>query len=288
MKIGKINKLSIVNNGYVSALKNVPSPPLNIYYKGILPENRQPTIAVIGPRKPTEYARTVTHQFATALAKSGVIIVSGLAFGVDAIAHQATLEAGGTTIAVLAGGLDKIYPSSHKELAQKIISQGGALISEKEAGYEARPYDFLSRNRLVSGLADAVLIPEAAIRSGTLSTVRHAIEQGKTVFVIPGPITSAMSAGSNIYLQSGAHVALRPEDILEIIAPDKIIQTKLPLGDTPQEAAILKHIHGGTSDGEALLEKCGISISEFLQTMTILEIKGSIRALGGNKWAIKY
>ncbi len=285
--MNKINKLCIVNNGYVLPLKNIPSPLLELYYSGILPEERRPTVAIVGPRKPTEYGRLVTQQFASVLAKSGVIIVSGLAFGVDAIAHQAALDAKGTTIAVLAGGLHKIYPVSHDSLAKQILRQGGALVSENKSGYEARPYDFLGRNRLVSGLADAILIPEAAIRSGTLSTVRHALEQGKNVFVIPGPITSTMSAGSNQLLQQGAQVALRPEDILEVIAPGIAIQTKLPIGDTPQEAKILKHIRSGISDGDALAEECKIPISEFLQTMTMLELKGSIRPLGANRWAIK-
>lgn len=282
--MNKINIVSIVNNGYVSPLKNIPSPPLNLHYIGELPQERRPTVAIVGPRKPTEYAQMITQQFASALAKSGVVIVSGLAFGVDSIAHQAALDARGTTIAVLAGGLHKIYPVSHAGLAKNIVEQGGALVTESKTGYEAHPHDFLARNRIVSGLADAILIPEAAVRSGTLSTVRHALEQGKDIFVVPGPITSAMSAGSNILIQQGAQVALTPQDILEVIAPGAAVQSQLPLGDTPLETKILKLIQAGTNNGNDLAESCEAPISEFLRTMTMLEMKGSIKALGGNRW----
>ncbi len=287
MKIGKINKLSIVKNGYVLPLKNIPSPPLTLYCAGSLPAKRRPTIAIIGSRKPTPYGREVTHSIAHKLAKHGVVIVSGLALGIDAIAHKAALEAGGTTIAVLANGLHRVYPPSHAGLAKEIVEAGGALVSEKPLGYEARPYDFLARNRLVSGLADAILVTEATERSGTLSTVTHALEQNKEVFAIPGPITSLLSVGPNKLMQQGAHPVVCAEDILRVIAPElEIGQKQFVFGDTPLEVKLLELLGAGVRDGNALQQQAGVPASEFLQALTMMELKGTIRALGGNQWSI--
>ena len=290
MKIGKINCKSIVENGYALPLKDIPSPLLNIYYIGSLPTERRPTVAIVGSRKPTAYGKTIAAEFAAVLAKKGVIVLSGLAFGIDAIAHQAALEAGGATIAVLPGGLHKIYPASHTSLAREIVQQGGALISERPAGYEARPYDFLARNRIISGLADAILVPEATIKSGTLSTVQHALEQGREVFAIPGPVTSPLSAGTNSLIQQGAHVALTPNDILEVIAPEllqKQRQSALVLGDTPDETHILTLLQAGVHNRDALIEKSQLAAPEFLRVMTLLELKGAVRAMGGGAWSLK-
>ena len=290
MNIGKINRISIVKNGYVSGLKNIPSPPLELYVAGTLPAKRQLTVAIIGPRKPSAYGREVTTRFTSFLAKHGAIIVSGLAFGVDSIAHQATLDVGGTTIAVLANGLHHVYPATHTSLAEAIVRSGGALLSEKPLGYEVRRHDFLARNRLISGLADVIFVPEATEKSGTLSTVQHALEQGKDVFVTPGPITSPYSAGSNRLLQQGAHVALKPEDILEYSAPElasELTQTKLLIGDTPLETDILRLIQAGTQDGDTISKQVQAPLNEYLQAITILELKGDIRPLGGNVWGLR-
>src|SRR5207253_2218315 len=152
------------------------------------------------------------------------------------IAHRAALEAGGTTIAVLANGLPQIYPATHKDLADQIVQAGGAIVSEYDPETSALSYQFLQRNRIVSGLSDAIIITEAAARSGTLNTAMHALEQGKEVFVVPGNITSPLSAGCNTLLKQGARVATSAEDILEIIAPELLqAQTSLALGNSPLE-----------------------------------------------------
>lgn len=148
---------------------------------GELPDERLPSVAIVGTRKPTTYGKEVTRQLASDLAKRGVIIISGLALGIDGLAHRGALEAGGTTIAVLANGLPDIYPSTHRALADEILASRGAIISEYEPGVSARGFQFLQRNRIVSGLSDAVIITEAATRSGTLNTAAHALEQGKEV-----------------------------------------------------------------------------------------------------------
>lgn len=291
MNLGKINELSIANSAYVSVLKHITPSPSSLFFVGSLPEKRRISVAIVGSRRPSAYGQEVTQQLARDLARYGVVIVSGLALGVDAIAHTACIEVGGTTIAVMANGLHRVYPASHLGLARQIVAKDGAIVSEQPTGYEARKYDFLARNRIVSGLADAIIVTEATRKSGTLSTVAHALEQNKEVFAVPGPITSLLSVGPNLLLQQGAHVALSAEDILRVIAPDLLDvkttkQTRLVLGDTSAEARIISLIQEGTRSADELQQLLKIPSSEFLQTLTAMELKGTIRPLGGNRWTL--
>jgi len=284
----KIKQISPQGNKYLQIISTIAKCPEKFYFTGTLPETRQTTIAIVGTRKPTAYGKEVTHKFAFELAKRGIIIISGLALGVDSIAHRATLEAGGKTIAVLANGLDSIYPANHYDLAKDIINSGGAIISEYEPEVEARSFQFLERNRIVSGLADAVIVTEAAIRSGTLATVSHALEQGREVFVVPGNITSPLSAGCNSLIKQGAHPITCIEDVLEIVAPDLLHpQTSLPLGNNPAESKIIELLQSGIRDGDELQALSEINASQFAQTITIMEISGTIRGLGGNQWTLR-
>lgn len=287
MKIGKINRQSIGISSFTSVLQHYEGMPTELFIAGTLPVLRTPAVAIVGSRRPTPYGKAVTQRLARELAQRGIVIISGLAYGIDAIAHEAALEAGGTTIAILANGLHRIYPSAHTTLAERIVKQGGALISEQATGVEAHKYHFLSRNRLISGLADAVIVTEATDRSGTFSTVAHAIAQNKEVFAVPGPITSLLSAGPNRLIQEGAHVVLQSRDVLEIIAPQiPPVQTALPLGHTPLEATIIKLIQHGTYSGEALQKKSQAPVADFLQALTMLELNGVIQNLGADTWGI--
>lgn len=255
---------------------------------GTLPETRLPSVAIVGTRKPTIYGKEVTHQLAYELARRGVVIVSGLALGVDGLAHRAALEAGGITIAVLANGLPDIYPAAHASLAADIIKHGGAIISEYEPETQAWPNQFLERNRIVSGLADAVIITEAASKSGTLNTAMHALDQGKEVFVVPGNITSPMSSGCNALLKQGATPITSFEDVLEVIAPELLRpQSSLALGNSPAETTIITLLQAGIRDGEELQRQSEIAAAEFATAMTMLEIAGTIRSLGANQWTLK-
>ncbi len=284
----KINSISPLKHKYLQIIDTIAKPPKRLYFVGSLPNERRPSVAIIGSRKPTAYGREVTYQLSYDLAKRGIVIISGLAFGIDGIAHQATLDAGGTTIAILANGVDIIYPAAHKNLADNIIKGGGAIISEYEPGTTARQYTFLERNRIVSGLADAIIVTEAAIRSGTLSTVTHALEQGKEVFVVPGNITSPLSAGCNALIKQGAHPVTCAEDVLEIIAPDLLQpQQMLALGNTPLESMIISLLQAGIRDGDQLQLQSEADVSEFSQTLTMMEITGTVRALGGNQWTLR-
>jgi DNA processing protein len=284
----KISKLSPEANNFTNTLTSIPRPPQALYYSGTLPNKRQASVAIVGTRKPSPYGREVTQRFARDLAARGVVIVSGLALGVDAIAHTAALETKGTTIAVLANGLHKIYPHTNRTLGERILTDGGAILSEYETGVDPRPYHFLQRNRIVSGLADAILITEAAARSGTLNTAMHALEQGREVFVVPGNITSPLSAGCNALLRQGATPATCSEDILSVIAPStsSASQRALPLASSPLEAKIIELLQAGIRDGEELQQQSCASASEFSSAITMLEINGAVSPLGMNRWSL--
>jgi DNA processing protein len=284
----KINRATPDKHKYLQILASIAKVPKNIYIIGTLPTDRVPTVAIIGTRKPTPYGKEVAYTLAYDLANRGVVVISGLALGIDAIAHQATLDAKGVTLAVLANSVDQIYPRSHRELGERIIQQGGALLSEYEPPTDPRNYQFLARNRIVSGLSDAIIIVEAAARSGTLSTAARALEQGKEVFVVPGNITSPLSAGCNALLKQGAHPITCADDVIEVIAPQLLQpQTMLPLGSTPLESIIIDLLQSGIRDGDTLQQQSGVNAVEFNQSLTMMEIDGLIRALGGNQWTLR-
>ncbi|MEI7689738.1 MAG: DNA-processing protein DprA [Candidatus Saccharibacteria bacterium] len=284
----KINTISPLEHKFTQIIETIADCPKRLYFIGKLPEHRRVSVAIVGTRKPTAYGREVTHKIAYDLAKHGVVIISGLSLGTDGIAHQAALEAGGTTMAVLANGVDIIYPAAHKNLADNILKSGGAILSEYEPGIEAREFRFVHRNRIVSGLSDAIIITEAAIESGTILTASYALEQGREVFVVPGNITSPLSAGCNKLIKQGANPITCAEDVLEIIAPNLLkSQNMLPLGANALETQIISLLQSGIRDGDELQAQSGADISEFSQTITMMEISGTLRALGGNQWTLR-
>ncbi len=284
----KINDISPLNHKYLQILASIDNVPKKLYYIGTLPEERRPTVAIVGSRKPTAYGKEVTEKLATDLATKGIVIVSGLALGVDGIAHAAALKAKGTTLAVLGNGLDRIYPAAHQSLAEAIVASGGALLSEYTPETSPRSYQFLQRNRIVSGLADAIIITEASARSGTLNTATHALAQGKEVFVVPGNITSPMSLGCNMLIKQGATPILSANDVLEIIAPDLLKpNAQLPLGDTQLENDVIALLASGVRDGDDIQQQLKISASELSVALTMLEINGAIHALGANQWTLR-
>ncbi len=285
----KINSNSPDEHNFTQITASIAKPPKRLYFIGKLPETSVISVAIVGTRKPTAYGKEVAHQLAFELAKQGILIISGLALGIDSIAHKGALEAGQPTIAVLANGVDKPYPASHTQLAKQIVNSGGALISEYKPGTPPLPHQFLARNRIVSGLSQAVIVVEAAKRSGTLSTVSHALDQGKEVFAVPGNITSPLSVGCNMLIKQGATPINSSQDVLDVIAPSKSqsSQSQMPLGDTPPEQSILELLQEGVRDGEILLIKSKLEAKDFNQTLSMLEIKGQVRALGGNQWSLR-
>jgi DNA processing protein len=285
-----VKNLTIDNSAYPSKLRDIPSPPKELFYLGAEPSAwlDRPKVAIVGSRGVTPYGQQVTAQLARELAEHGVVIVSGLALGVDGIAHQACLQAGGTTVAVLANGLDKIYPASHTSLGQQILEQSGTILSEYPKGTPSFKEHFVARNRIVAGLADALLITEATEKSGTLHTARFALEQGRDVLVVPGNITSPNSVGTNRLIKSGATPVTSVDDILFTLGASHLPVEKVRRkGDTAEEQAVLDLLYGGISDGHELLQQSNIPAVQFNQVLTMLELTGKVRPLGNNHWSLK-
>ncbi|MFA6407299.1 MAG: DNA-processing protein DprA [Candidatus Paceibacterota bacterium] len=200
---------------YPPLLSEIPGAPNTLYYRGILPTSHESCVAIVGTRKASREGLALAHELAETLALRGITIVSGLALGIDAAAHEGTLKAGGRTIAVLANGLDHVYPRQHEHLAEHILESGGCLISEYVEGTPAYPNQFLERNRIVSGLSIATIVIEAPLRSGSIATARNAIEQGREVFVFPGSVNNANYKGSHMLIRNGARLVTNCADILE-------------------------------------------------------------------------
>lgn len=272
---------------------------------------RPKTVAIVGSRHNTRYGQEVAYNLAYKLAKRGVIIVSGLAYGIDSIGHKGCLDAGGTTVAVLGNPIDRIHPHNHTKLAQEIIQNNGAIISEYPSSTSDTNYlapgeffdqsgkrqvdyktSFLYRNRLISGLSDIVVVVEAAEKSGSLNTATHALEQGKTVFAVPGNITNPYSQGCNKLIKQGALPYTTPDDIFQELFPEdylkkqkKLRQQKL-FGDTDTETRILQAIAEGCRSGEEIMTKTHLPPEVFNQTVALLEIKSRLRSLGSNYWGL--
>lgn len=296
----KINEVRPLEHDFTKVLETIALMPKLLYYVGKLPENvdylnntlksRPKCVAIVGARKNTPYGKEIAYKAAYELAKEGIIIISGLAYGIDSIAHRGALDAGGKTIAVLGTPIDEIYPREHTGLAKEIIEKGGAIISEYAPGSKlVRKYTFLERNRLISGLSDAVLIAEAADRSGSLNTASHALTEGKDLYAVPGDITRITSIGCNRLIAQGAYPYIEPEDILNRLFPSRLAKKrkKSVFSSSPLEKSILTEIDSGNQDGEKIIENLKISPAEFSQAITMLEIRDKVIALGMNQWSIK-
>ena len=288
----EINRITPDEHIFPQRLAHIANPPKSLCYMGKLPETKAPVVSIVGSRKPSAYGKEVTERLATDLAKAGCVIVSGLALGVDCIAQKAAIEAGGTVVAVVPNELPDISPRTNYQLAMSIIEQGGAVVSEWMKGDNkiVNRWSFLERNRLVSGLADGIIITEAAERSGTLNTASHALNQGRDLFVVPGNITSPLSAGCNTLLKQGAYLVTDADDVLSIIAPEKLQKDngqELVVSATIEEGIIIKLISEGLRDGDEIQQKSGLSASDFATALTMLEINGVIKPLGANNWTLR-
>jgi len=234
---------------YPKPLREIPHPPFGIYVLGNKPEiTAKDSIAIVGTRKATPEGKTLARQFAGKLAQAGLTVVSGLALGIDASAHEGCLAENGVAVAVLAGGLDRIYPRTNEMLARQILESGGWLISEYPPGTPILPYRFLERNRIVSGLARGILVVEAGLRSGSLATARFATEQNRDVFVVPGPVKHPNYKGSNLLIRSGAELVTEPEQILEdwgLLAEENA--SEIRPDDEPEAVVILRALLLGKS-----------------------------------------
>lgn len=287
MKFRKVNTLTLNDSSYPNALKQIDKPPDPIYFIGSDPKTwiDRPKIAIVGSRKATSYGRAVTEDIAVKLARTGVVIISGLAYGIDATAHQATLSTGGLAVAVLATPLAKIYPAGHLQLADRIVQQGGTLISENNEDARIYRHSFLERNRIISGLADVVVITEAAERSGSLNTARLGLEQGKTVMAVPGNINSLTSTGCNNLIKAGAIPVTDAADVFYALGVKPTKQAiSVNFRGTPEEELILNLIQKGMISQEELALASKLDGPSINSVLTMLEIAGVVKPLGGGNW----
>jgi DNA processing protein len=270
---------------YPQQLLTIAQPPRQIYVIGNTQILSHESLAVVGSRAVTPYGKQVTLQLTTEIAWASIPIVSGLALGVDGLAHQAALEAKGATIAVLPGGIKRVYPSNHKNLADQILKRGGALVSEYGGHMRPQPYHFIARNRLIAGISKATLITEAAEKSGSLHTAQFALEQGKEVMAVPGSIFSGNSVGTHNLIKDGAQLVSGAETILNYFSKSS---TSAPAkGDNEQEQLILDLINGGVLRTDELIEQGEFEVPVFNHHMTMLEVSGKVQRARGGRWSVR-
>lgn len=289
-KLDRTGVRAIIANSpdYPRRLKEVYDFPPVLYVKGTLSPQDDWTIAVVGTRRATNYGRQVTEEITSDLVKSNVTIVSGLARGIDTIAHRSALEAGGRTLAVFACGLDIIYPPENAELAKRIASQG-ALVSEYPLGTKPRPDYFPRRNRIMSGLSLGVLVVEAGETSGAMITAHLALEQNREVFAIPGSILSPASVGTNKLIQEGAKLVRDYRDILQelnltVVAHQMEMKDMVSVSET--DAALLKQLGHEPKHIDEVCRASGLPISSVSSTLAMMELKGLVKQVGAMNYAL--
>ncbi len=285
-------KILIIDDPLYSKLlkETYDAPPL-LYYKGNLNNQTNFCLAVVGSRKYTTYGQQTTQFLINKLAQAGLTIVSGLALGIDALAHNATLEVGGQTIAVLGSGVNNqsIYPASNRYLAEKIIANNGLIISEFPYGAPPLRHHFPQRNRIIAGLSLGTLIIEAVEKSGALITAKYALEQNRDIFAVPGNIFSPNSQGTNKLIQSGAKLVMTAEEILETLSLENIsnfIANQKIIPESPIEKQILENLTREQTHINALARLTKLDTSTVNATLLTMELKGYVRHLGGGNYVI--
>lgn len=283
LKEYNIDIVDIKSPWYPDSLKNIYASPIILYVKGDLMAQDNNSIAIVGARNATQYGLKVAYDFAKQLAKKGITVISGMARGIDTAAHKGALDGGGRTIGVLGCGIDVVYPPENKELMKRVI-QNGAIISEFPLGTIPDARNFPQRNRIISGISRGTLIVEARKNSGSLITADFALEQGKEVYAVPGPIYTVLSSGTNNLIKQGAKLVTCIDDILEEMniecVSNETIETNLNL--SADENAIYDFISNMPTSTEYILKSTGLSISKLNTLITMLELKGAIKQLPGN------
>ncbi len=287
VEASRVGVLTWQSPEYPDLLREIPAaPPLLFVRGGYEPVDRW-AVAVVGTRRLSAYGRQVTRDLVAGLVQNGITIVSGLARGIDAVAHRTAVEEGGRTIAVMASGIDKIYPPEHRDLAHTIVDGHGALISDYPFGAEPESTHFPARNRLISGLSLGVLVVEAGEKSGALITAQYGLEQNRDVFAVPGNIHSPVSIGPNRLIQQGGKLVTRVEDILEELnlkmAVDQQV-AKAVLPETAEEAALIAQLSTQPLHVDELGRLTGMPSSLISSTLTIMELKGMVQQVGGMQY----
>jgi DNA processing protein len=290
----RVKVLVYEGSPYPARLREIYDYPPVLYVRGDLPAEDEPCLAIVGTRRPTIYGRQVTEEIVADLARSKITIVSGLARGVDSVAHRAALDAGGKTVAVFGSGLDIVYPGENAKLAQAIMEHG-ALVSEYPLGVKPRAENFPLRNRIMSGLSLGVLVVEAGEKSGALITAHQAVEQNREVFAIPGSILSPASQGTNRLIQEGAKLVRNYTDILQELNLTIVLQQAEIKEFSPAEhsgaecsieSAILKQLSSEPSHIDEICRRSGLAMPEVSSTLAMLELKGIARQVGGMNYVL--
>lgn len=279
------------NESYPERLREVEDSPPVLYVLGDFTPSDAWAVAIVGTRRATHYGREVTARLSAGLAEAGITVISGLARGIDTVAHQSALEADGRTVAVLGSGLDIIYPAENRSLARRIIDEEkGAIVSEYALGTQPDAVNFPPRNRIISGLSLGVLVVEADEKSGALITVRFALEHNREVFAVPGPITSRMSNGPNDLLKRGAKCVTGVQDILEELQIEMVsehVEAVRALPSDPTERLLLELLQDETQHIDDLTNKSGLPSSTVSAVLTMMELKGMVRHLGGMQYGAR-
>lgn len=273
------------DEAFPDSLRHIDPKPVQLYQKGEYDPDLVP-ISIVGSRKHTAYGTMVTEAIVEHLARYPVCIVSGLALGIDSIAHRAALKHNLPTVAFLPGGIEKVYPASHQSLARTIIERGGALMSEYGGSEKAFKQHFHERNRLISGMSVAVIVIEAAERSGTLITARYALEQGKELIAVPGAVNAPTSKGTNTLIKSGSHIMTEPRDITDILGLKTTAEAERIYEYTsPEERSVHELLLRNACSGDEIMKRLELEHRHYLQLITMLEIKGYVHPLGADRWS---
>lgn len=287
MNIQKINRTAYA---YPEKLKELNTPPDPLYSVGdldLLNQQGRKSVAIVGTRNPSMYGETVTKMLASELSSAGILIVSGLALGIDAIAHQAVVDQGLPTVAVQARGLDEVYPKENLLLGREIVAQNGLIVSEYKAGVGAFKQNFIARNRIVAALADIIVITEATLDSGTNHTIRFAQDLGKTIMAVPGPIDSTRSASPNNLIRTGAPAVTGTIDIMNELGYKSGLHLNPVKAESREEQILIDLIKEGTNQSEELIARSNMTASEFANIMSLMEISGKVTNLGAGVWTIR-
>lgn len=281
-----VQVLTWEDEGYPSRLSELDNAPPVLYLRGEYRPEDEWAVAVVGTRRVTAYGRQVTEHIAQTLAGGGVTVVSGLARGVDAIAHQAAIDAGGRTLAVLGSGVDRIYPPEHRPLAEQVIAQG-ALISDFPLGTPPEARNFPPRNRIISGLSLATVVVEAGARSGAVITANFALEQGREVFAVPGNVLAPQSKGTNRLIQQGAHPLLDPKEILETLELSLVSEyreARLVLPTDATEAQLFAALDHEPVHVDEIRAQVELPIEKVTAALAMMELKGMVRQVSGMRY----
>lgn len=282
-ELQQISKIHYADSQYPSLLREISSPPKQLHVAGQLTDI--PLVAVVGSRRPTRYGKEITYTLVSELAAAGIGIVSGLAIGIDAHAHEAALMAGGYTLAVLGSGLDYIYPPRNRPLGFKILEAGGAIVSEYPSEMPPLKQNFPARNRIIAGLSLAVVVTEADEASGSLITASFGLDFNREVMAVPGSIASRRSIGPHNLIRRGATLVTNAREVLQALDLTSTAIAKPPPGPkNAQEAEILRLMSEGIRTSQELIEHTGMAAADFAQAISVMELSGKIANLGSGVW----